>query len=36
MVCACRFVNTNWGTEMPLVLRGLIRVLQPIGLITLI
>jgi len=23
-------VNTNWGTEMPMLIRGLIRVIQPI------
>eukprot|EP01104_Vermistella_antarctica_P019774 TRINITY_DN7985_c0_g1_i1.p1 TRINITY_DN7985_c0_g1~~TRINITY_DN7985_c0_g1_i1.p1 ORF type:complete len:362 (-),score=66.76 TRINITY_DN7985_c0_g1_i1:192-1154(-) len=25
------FVNTNWGTEMPWIVRGLIRVLQVLG-----
>ena len=25
------FVNTNWGTEFPTALRGLVRVMQPFG-----
>ena len=25
------FVNTNWGTELPVVLRGLVRCIQPLG-----
>jgi NAD(P)-dependent dehydrogenase (short-subunit alcohol dehydrogenase family) len=25
------FVNTNWGTELPFLLRGLVRVVQPLG-----
>lgn len=25
------FVNTNWGTELPWIMRGLVRVLQPLG-----
>eukprot|EP01126_Amoeba_proteus_P010912 TRINITY_DN1430_c0_g1_i5.p1 TRINITY_DN1430_c0_g1~~TRINITY_DN1430_c0_g1_i5.p1 ORF type:complete len:260 (+),score=42.77 TRINITY_DN1430_c0_g1_i5:296-1075(+) len=25
------FVNTNWGTELPLLLRGVVRILQPLG-----
>lgn len=25
------FVNTNWGTEMPFYIRGLVRLIQPLG-----
>jgi len=25
------FVNTNWGTELPTLLRGMVRLLQPLG-----
>jgi NAD(P)-dependent dehydrogenase (short-subunit alcohol dehydrogenase family) len=25
------FVNTNWGTEMPVMMKGLIRMMQPLG-----
>jgi len=25
------FVNTNWGTELPFLLKGLVRLLQPLG-----
>jgi hypothetical protein len=25
------FVNTNWGTEMPLLIKGFVRLIQPLG-----
>jgi len=31
MHAAPGFVNTNWGTEMPMVVRWLVRALQPLG-----